>query len=111
MQTENKVEIIKKALEDKKADDIVILNIGKVSTIADFFIIATGNNPNQMQALADNVEQKAAENKISNRGIEGYSEDASWILMDYDDVIVHIFSRESRQFFNLEKIWKDAEIC
>ena len=109
METEKMLEIVKNALEEKKAEDIVVLNIGKISPIADYFVIATANNPNQMQALSDNVEQKMAKEGVLDRGMEGNNPESSWILIDYTDVVVHIFSREGRDFFNLEKVWKDAQ--
>lgn len=109
METEKMLETVKNALEEKKAEDIVILDISKISPIADYFVIATGNNPNQMQALSDNVEQKMAASGIISRGTEGNNSESNWVLIDYNDVVVHIFTREGREFFNIEKIWKDAK--
>lgn len=96
------------ALEDKKADDIRVIDITEVSVIADYFIIASGRNRNQVQALADLVEEKLHEVGVRPRQIEGY-QTANWILMDYHDVIVHIFNEEDRLFYNLEKIWMDGK--
>lgn len=95
------------ALEDKKAEDIKIIDISNVSVIADYFIIANGNNRNQVQALADNVDENCGRAGHSLRQMEGY-DTANWILMDYSDVIVHIFSREDRLFYDLERIWRDG---
>lgn len=97
------------ALEDKKADDIRVIDISEVSVMADYFIIASGSNRNKVQAMADNVEEKLAENGIHPRQIEGY-QTANWILMDFNDIIVHIFNEEDRLFYNLEKIWLDGKI-
>lgn len=96
-------------LEDKKAQDIKIIDISEVSVMADYFIIASGSNRNQVQALADNVEEKLHKENINPRQIEGY-QTANWILMDFNDIIVHIFNEEDRLFYNLEKIWMDGKI-
>lgn len=98
---------IVEALEDKKAEDIKIIDISQVSVIADYFIIASGNNRNQVQALADNVDEACTRLKCPAKQTEGY-ESANWILMDYRDVIVHIFSKEDRLFYDLERIWRDG---
>ena len=97
------------ALEDKKGEDIRVIEISEISTIADYFIIASGLNRNQVQALADNVEEKLHEVKVHPRQIEGY-QSANWILMDFNDIIVHIFNEEDRLFYNLEKIWMDGKM-
>ncbi len=98
------------AIEDKKGVDIRIIDISNVSTIADYFIIANGTNPSQVQAIADNVEEKLYKNcnELEPRNIEGYRE-AGWILLDYEDIIIHIFSEEDREFYNLERLWKDGK--
>ena len=96
------------ALEEKKAFDIKIINISKISTLCDYIVIADGTNKKQVQALSDNVEDKMSAAGYSHKGVEGYS-DGGWILLDYYDIIVHIFSEESRRFYNIEKIWNDGE--
>ncbi len=96
-------------LEDKKAEDIKIIDISNVSVIADYFIIASGQNKNQVQAMADIVEEKLLEVDVRPKQIEGY-QTANWILMDFHDVIVHIFNEEDRLFYNLEKIWLDGKV-
>lgn len=95
------------ALEDKKAEDIKIIDISNISVIADYFIIAGGSNRNQVQALADHVDESCGKAGHPVKQIEGY-DSANWILMDYSDVIVHIFSREDRLFYDLERIWRDG---
>lgn len=97
-----------KALEDKKGNDIQVIDIREVSVIADYFIIASGSNQNQVQALADNVEETLGRAGYEPRQTEGYNT-ASWILMDYNDIIVHIFSEEERLFYDLERIWRDGK--
>lgn len=94
-------------LEDKKAEDIKIIDISHISVIADYFIIAGGSNRNQVQALADHVDESCGKAGHPVKQIEGY-DSANWILMDYSDVIVHIFSREDRLFYDLERIWRDG---
>ena len=96
-------------LDEKKAMDIKVIDISKVSVIADYFIITGGANERQVKALADNVEEKLAkEDGVTPRSIEGYN-NANWILMDYGDVIIHIFNQEDRLFYDLEKIWLDGQ--
>ncbi|MCR4705745.1 MAG: ribosome silencing factor [Lachnospiraceae bacterium] len=97
------------ALEDKKAQDIRIIDISEISTIADYFIIAGGDNRNQMQALANNVEEKLGRAGMPLRQIEGY-DSANWILMDYHDIIIHLFDHENRLFYDLERIWRDGKL-
>ena len=97
------------ALEDKKALEVKIINIEKVSTLADYFIIASGSNRNQVQAMADNVEEILGNAQIEPKQIEGY-QNANWILMDYRDVVIHIFDEENRHFYDLERIWRDGSL-
>ncbi|HJA93857.1 MAG TPA: ribosome silencing factor [Candidatus Eisenbergiella merdipullorum] len=96
------------ALKEKKAEDISVIDISEVSVLADYFLIASGNNRNQITALTDSVEEKLGRAGISPRQIEGYST-ANWVLMDYGDIIVHIFDRENRLFYDLERIWCDGK--
>lgn len=96
------------ALEDKKAEDIRIIDISQVTVIADYFIIASGSNRNQVQALIDNVEEKLGRAGHSPKQIEGYDA-ANWVLMDYRDIIVHVFDRENRLFYDIERIWRDGK--
>ena len=103
------VKIAYDAFEDKKGEDIRILKIAGVSTIADYFVIVTGNNPSQVRALQDNAEEQLAKNGFRPSRIEGVK-NSNWVLMDYSDVILHVFSTEDREFYNLDHIWKDAEV-
>ena len=97
------------ALEDKKAEDIRVIDISEVSVLADYFIIAGGNNSSQIQALCNNVEEKLGRAGFQCRQIEGY-DTANWILMDFGDVIIHIFDKENRLLYDLERIWRDGKI-
>lgn len=95
------------ALEDKKAEDIRVIDISEVSVIADYFLIAGGSNRSQIQALCDNVEEALGRAGYLCRQKEGY-DTANWILMDFGDVIVHIFDKENRLLYDLERIWRDG---
>lgn len=97
------------SLDEKKAEDIKVIEIGDITIIADYFIIANGTNSSQVQALVDNVQQVLTKHGYEPKRIEGVRS-ASWILMDYGDVVVHIFSKEDRLFYDLERIWRDGKI-
>jgi ribosome-associated protein len=96
------------ALDEKKAFDIKILDISDISDIADYFVIADGSNKNQVQAMSDNVDEVMRKKEYKAKSIEGYSE-GGWILMDYYDIIIHIFSAEARRFYDIEHIWRDGK--
>lgn len=96
------------ALEDKKGEDIKIIDISQVSILADYFIIASGNNRNQIQALCDNVEEKLGRMGILKKQTEGY-DNGNWILIDYGDIVIHVFDKENRLFYDLERIWRDGK--
>ena len=103
--------IVKKAydaLNDKKGEDIKIIEIGKLSTVADYFIIANGSNAPHVESLVDNVEEELLKENIHAERIEGVKS-PGWILMDYNDVVVHVFSKEDRLFYDLERIWRDGK--
>lgn len=97
------------ALDDKKALEIKVINIENVSTLADYFIIASGTNHNQVQAMADNVDETLGRAGYEPKQIEGY-QIANWILMDYRDIVIHIFDEENRLFYDLERIWRDGTV-
>ncbi len=96
------------ALEDKKAEDIKVIDISEVSVLADYFIIAGGSNRSQIQALSENVEEKLGRAGFPVKQTEGY-DTANWILQDFGDVIVHIFDKENRLLYDLERIWRDGK--
>ena len=104
----NMAKLAIEALEDKKAEDIKVIDISEVSVIADYFIIAGGTNRSQIQALADNVDEKLGRAGHPSKQVEGY-DTANWILMDFGDVIVHVFDKENRLLYDLERIWRDGQ--
>jgi len=101
------MEIAAKALDEKKAIDIRVIDISNVSLVADYFVIAAASNQNQMSALTRNVDEKLTKAGYSLKSQEGNSY-SSWILLDYTDIIVHVFTEEDREFYNLEKLWQDG---
>ena len=107
MTTSEKVKVIYSALEEKKGIDIKIIDIRKISVLADYLVIAGGTNKSQVQAMVDSVEEELGKDKIYTKHVEGYST-ANWILLDYSDIIVHVFNQEDRLFYDLERLWKDG---
>ncbi len=99
------VKLAYEALDDKKGGDILVLDIAGVTPIADYFIIAHGENGNQVQAMANEVQEKLERAGYECRHVEGYAA-AQWILLDFNDIVVHVFSREDRRFYDLERIWR-----
>ncbi len=97
------------ALEDKKALDIRILDISNVSLLADYFLIAGGANRSQMQAMCDEVEDKLLQAGAKLRQIEGYDH-AAWILLDFGDVVIHLFDKENRLLYDLEQVWREGAL-
>ncbi|HQC54114.1 MAG TPA: ribosome silencing factor [Clostridia bacterium] len=98
-------DLVVKCLDEKAATDIQVLDISEKSSIGDFFIIATGKNLPQVRALSDYVEKKLEENEVFVSRKEGYT-DGRWIVLDYGDVIVHLFNSETRDFYCLEQLWR-----
>ena len=96
-----------RALEDKLASDIKVIEIDAISPLADYFVIATGRNVNQTDAMVDGVEEAATKAGFEPDHIEGHH-NANWTLLDYKGVIVHIFDEESRGFYDLDRLWKDG---
>ena len=107
-QARKMVKIAYQALDEKKGEDIKIINLEGISVLADYFIIANGTNSSQVQALVDNVEEELHKAGYSLKQREGYS-NGNWVLLDFGDVIVHIFDRENRLFYDLERIWRDGK--
>jgi ribosome-associated protein len=97
------------ALVEKKGSEIIVLDVHGLTLIADYFVIATGKSATQLQALARHVEEKMEEKGIGPLRVEGFSE-AQWILLDYGQVVVHLFLPEQREYYNLERLWGDANI-
>lgn len=107
-ETINCPEIIAKAADDKKAKDIIILDMRGVTLIADYFIICHGNSTTQTRAIADEIEEQMREQGIRVLRREGVSE-GNWILLDYGHCVVHIFTEQDRNFYGLERLWGDAK--
>ena len=95
------------ALDDKQGVDIRVMDLREVSSLTDFFIVVHGNNEPHVKTLADTVQDVTVEAGLSMRSLEGYAE-ATWILMDFGDIIIHVFDKATREFYNLERIWGDA---
>lgn len=97
------------AAEDKKAMNIVALDLRGISLVADYFVICHGNSDTQVQAIATEVRKRAHDAGVALRGIEGMDA-ARWVLMDLGDVVVHIFHRDEREYYNIERLWSDAKV-
>ena len=109
MESREMAKLAIRALEDKKGEEIKVIDISKVSVLADYFIIASGSNRSQVQALSDNVAEVLGRAGVDAKQVEGY-ETANWILLDFNDVIVHVFDQENRLFYDLERIWRDGKV-
>ena len=96
------------ALDEKKGEDIKVIDIAGVSVLADYFIIANGTNESQVRALVDNVEEELHKAGYSVKQREGYGS-GKWVLLDFGDIIVHVFDKENRLFYDLERIWRDGK--
>lgn len=107
MPQEKALEIIVKTLDRKKAEDIKVLKITKLTIIADYFVIADGTSITQTKALADEVEFQLKEQGLAPDQVQGTA--GGWIVLDYGDIVVHIFTRDQRDFYNLERLWQDGD--
>ena len=97
-----------RACQEKKAENITVLQLDEqASGFTDYFIVCSGGNPRQVQAIADEIDQKLSADGVEPKHIEGYNQ-ADWLLMDYVDFVVHIFSENARKFYDLERLWKTA---
>lgn len=105
---QQKLEIIVKALDSKKAEDIKVIKVGDLTVIADYFVIADGTSSTQTKALADEAEYKMQENSVVPNRVQG-NNGSNWVIIDYGDIVVHVFSKEQRDFYNLERLWRDGE--
>lgn len=104
---EEKTAVSTRAAADRKASDLMVLDMRAVSSITDYFLICSAGSNRQVQAIADAIDEQLSKQGVSSLGVEGYK-DARWILMDYGDVIVHVFSLETREFYDLEGLWSAA---
>lgn len=104
----DRLKIIVKALDDKRAENIDVLEISELTSLGDYFIICSCNSNVQVRACADEAEEKMKKAGFAPLHIEGYR-GGSWILLDFDDIIVHIMDKETREFYSLERLWDDAK--
>ena len=105
MENQEFLQKITKVLEDKKASNLMILDITSISTLADYFVLASADNIRQLDALKDSVEEAFPGEPLRKEG----ESSSGWILMDFRDIVVHLFSKEMREYYDLEKIWSDAK--
>ena len=108
MDSKEMVKIAINALEEKKAENIRVIDISKVSVLADYFIIANGSNDSQVRALVENVEDELSKAGFEVKQREGYGL-GNWVLLDFGSIIVHVFDKENRLFYDLERIWRDGK--
>ncbi|AGA58533.1 iojap-like ribosome-associated protein [Thermobacillus composti KWC4] len=109
MQADELMQLVVDAAEEKKAHRIVALGLKGISLVADYFIICHGNSDTQVQAIAGEIRKRAEERGVTVHGIEGL-EAARWVLIDLGDVIAHVFHRDEREYYNLERLWSDAKV-
>jgi len=109
LQSKELLQLVVDAAEDKKAVNVVALNVKEISLISDYFVICSGNSDTQVLAIMTEIRKQAEMKDVRIRGIEGV-DSARWILMDLGDVIVHIFHREEREYYNIERLWSDAKV-
>lgn len=109
MNNEELLQLVFDAADDKRAEDIVVLNMKGISLLADYFVVASGGSDRQVQAIARAVIDQAQENDITVRSVEGFDA-ARWILIDLGDVVAHIFHRDERDYYNIERLWREAPV-
>ena len=107
-QTKLMAKLAYKALDDKKGEDIKVIDISEISVLADYFIIANGSNDSQVRALVENVEEELSKAGFEVKQREGYGL-GNWVLLDFGSIIVHVFDKENRLFYDLERIWRDGK--
>lgn len=108
MDSQEKAIKIGKILDNKKGEDIAVLKVAGITSITDYYVIVTAKNTVHAKTLCDEREEQLKKQGVSPRNIEGY-QSAMWILMDYENVIVHVFYEETRKFYDLERLWSDAQ--
>ncbi len=109
MTSKEMLKIAYTVLDEKKGEDIKVIDISNISVIADYFLIASANNINQLQAMSDELQEKFSKEGIEVKQVEG-NRSATWILLDYGDLVIHLFDKEDRLFYDLERIWTDGKI-
>ena len=95
-------------IEDKKGEQTVVLDISEISSLADYFVISSANNINQLQAISDDLQELLEKEGLKINKVEG-AKNSSWVLLDFTDIVIHLFTKEDRIFYNLERIWADAK--
>ena len=108
-QSRKMAKIAHAALDERKGEDIKVIDISEISVLADYFIIANGTNDSQVRALVENVEEKLSKEGFEPKQREGYGL-GSWVLLDFGNIIVHVFDKENRLFYDLERIWRDGKL-
>ncbi|XEC96776.1 ribosome silencing factor [Paenibacillus tarimensis] len=109
LKSEELMQIVVAAAEDKKANNLVALNLTGISLVADYFVICHGNSDTQVQAISGEIKKRAEQRGAAVRGVEGL-DSARWVLIDIGDVIVHVFHRDEREYYNIERLWSDAKV-
>lgn len=107
MNSKELVQLIARACDDKRAEDIVALDMQDVSLMADYFLVCHGSNERQVQAIARGIKDTMNESDVQIKRMEGFDQ-ARWILVDLDDIVCHIFHKDERHYYNLERLWGDA---
>jgi ribosome-associated protein len=107
LSAEEKAALINRIVADRKAMDVVVLDMRDASSITDYFLICSGGSERQVRAIADAIDEQLGSLGLASLGVEGYRE-GHWILMDYGDVIVHVFSEDTRDYYDLERLWANA---
>lgn len=106
---EQLMNVVVNAVEDKKAMNVTTLNLTGISLVSDYYIICHGNSETQVQAIASEAKKQAEKNGATVRGVEGF-DTARWVLVDIGDVVVHVFHRDEREYYNIERLWSDAKV-
>ena len=108
MQPKKIAELIRSLAEDKKAEDIIVLDIAKLTSVAHFFVITHGNSDRHVRAIAENIMDEMKKRKMPALHVEGL-QDSKWVLLDFGSVFAHVFYRETREFYSLERLWGEAK--
>lgn len=103
----NRLQTICRAIEDKQGDDLVVLKVGSVTSLSSYFVIASADNEKKLKSISDNVEDELEKVSVVCNGKEGHTTN-TWIILDYGDIMVHLFKDDARAYYNLERLWKDA---
>lgn len=103
--TEQKLELVKRLIDEKKAEDVEVIDLRNRTLIADYFVICSGNSNTHIKAIADGLLEDGRKEGLKKQHVEGYAQ-AKWILVDYGDVVAHIFAKEEREYYDIESLWK-----